>query len=232
VLNEFSEHSLGHTFEDSEVTIFFGNNESSREALTMCFPDYRLSYVKQTHSRIAVESPGDETREADGQVTSEKRVALCIRTADCVPVMIHDPVSGQIAGIHAGWRGVENGAVIAAGEQLKKKSKDLNSARAWIGPHIGAASFEVGIDVSEKLSSAFERVRGHATETEFLHLHEDPLKMRVDLSIIVRAQLMSLGISESQIFELDIDTVKSQQHDSYRRDHKTGSRQTSFIALK
>ncbi len=232
MLNAFSDHSLGHTFEDSEVTVFFGNRGSSREALSLNFPDYKLSYVKQTHSNISVFSPGEETREADAQVTSEKRVALCIRTADCVPVMIHDHGTGQVAGIHAGWRGVENGAVIAAGMSLRLKAGDLKSARAWIGPHIGPNSFEVGNDVAAKLYAAFERVRGFSDAATCIIPHEDPEKKRVDLSLIVRAQLASLGISEGRLFELDIDTVQSLPHDSFRRDRQTGGRQTSFIALK
>jgi YfiH family protein len=230
--SSFNEHSLGHAFEDSEVTVFFGHRDSSAEALRMAFPDYSLAYTKQTHSNIVVVSPGDSEREADAQVTSERRVALCIRTADCIPVMIHDHASVQVSGIHAGWRGVENGAVLAAGNLMKKRAADLSSARAWLGPHIGPKSFEVDLDVAMKLNAAFERVQSHSSEMSCLLPHENPDKRYVDLSIVVKAQLISLGISESRIYELEIDTVTSAPHDSYRRDRKTGSRQTSFIALK
>ncbi|HVK62499.1 MAG TPA: polyphenol oxidase family protein [Bdellovibrionales bacterium] len=232
MLNSFNDHSLGHCFEDSEVTVFYGNSASARDAIALNFPDYNLSYVKQTHSNIAVFAPTENGREADAQITSQKKVALCIRTADCVPVMIHDYASQQVAGIHAGWRGVENGAIQAAGDLMRRRETDLRTARAWIGPHIRCESFEVGLDVAAKLEAALDRVRGFSGAQTCLLPHENPEKKRVNLSMIVRAQLLSLGISESRIFELSIDTVGSQSHDSYRRDRKTDNRQTSFIALK
>lgn len=232
----FESHSLGSTFEDASFTAFFGHRGSDREALTLAFPDYTLSYVKQTHSDIAVSagvvSRSGDPIEADAQFTDERRIALCIRTADCVPVLIYDPASNFIAAIHAGWRGVANQIIVKTGKRLQEEGTSLKSARAFIGPHIGVNSFEVGDDVAAELERAFDSVRGYSKESTSLVQLAGKEKKHVDLLRIVRAQLASVGIERERILELPTDTVTSQPHESFRRDRERGGRQTSFISLK
>jgi YfiH family protein len=230
----FESHQLGNVFEDAMVTVFFGHRGADHDALSLAFPDFTLSSLKQTHSDRVVSAEsvirsGDPV-EADAQFTEEKRIALCIRTADCVPLMIHDRESGLIAAVHAGWRGVANGIILKTGQTLKSKGATLKSARAWIGPHIGAESFEVDDDVAARLESAFDMVRGYSNEQTSIVSGFD--KKHIDLLRIVRAQLVSLGIEPERTMECAINTVKSDRHESFRRDRESGGRQTSFIALK
>jgi YfiH family protein len=230
----FESHKLGNVFEDASVTAFFGHRGADRDALLEAFPDYAISSLKQTHSDIAVSATtvirsGDPV-EADAQYTDEKRIALCIRTADCVPVLIHDIQSGTIAAIHAGWRGVANGIIVKTGRTLAEKGAKLSSARAWIGPHIGVESFEVGDDVAAQLESAVDAVRGYSSESSSIVSGYD--KKHVDLMRIVRAQLSSLGIDRARVMECNVNTVTSDRHESFRRDREKGGRQWSFIALK
>jgi YfiH family protein len=233
----FEPHQLGNVFEDAFVTAFFGHRGADRDALTLAFPDYTISSLKQTHSdrvvsAAAVIRSGDPV-EADAQYTDEKRIALCIRTADCVPVLIHDRESGLIAAVHAGWRGVANAVIVKTGQALKEKGAKLESARAWIGPHIGVESFEVGDDVAALLEAAFESVRGFSPEpTSIVPPAEPGAKPHIDLLRIVRAQLSSLGIERERTMECAINTVTSERHESFRRDRERGGRQWSFIALK
>lgn len=230
----FEPHKLGNVFEDAAVTAFFGHRGADREALEQAFPDYAISSLKQTHSDVIVSAAqvirsGDPI-EADAQLTDERRIALCIRTADCVPVLIHDRESGFIAAIHAGWRGVANQIVVKTGRTLASKGAKLESARAWIGPHIGSEIFEVGDDVAAQLESAFESVRGFSSEsTSLVGGYE---KKHISLLTIVRAQLASVGITKERTMECAIDTVTSDRHESFRRDKEKGGRQWSFIALK
>lgn len=232
----FEPHSLGNVFEDATVTAFFGHRGADREALSLAFPDYVMSSLKQTHSNRVVSAAtvirsGDPV-DADAQFTNEKRIALCIRTADCVPVLIHDRDSGLIAAAHAGWRGVANGVILKTGQTLKEKGTSLQRARAWIGPHIGVASFEVGDDVAAQLELAFDAVRGFSGESTSIIRPSGAEKKHVDLLRIVRAQLTSLGIGRERTMELSLDTVVSERHESFRRDRERGGRQVSFIALK
>jgi YfiH family protein len=230
----FESHKLGNVFENANVTAFFGHRGADRDALLAAFPDYTISSLKQTHSDIVVSATtvirsGDPV-EADAQYTSEKRIALCIRTADCVPVLLYERESGLIAAIHAGWRGVANGIIVKTGRLLAEKGATLSRARAWIGPHIGVESFEVGDDVAAQLEAAFDAVRGFSSEsTAIVGGYE---KKHVDLLRIVRAQLSSLEIDRERVMECNIDTVTSDRHESFRRDREKGGRQWSFIALK
>ena len=230
----FEPHHLGHVFEDSMVTAFFGHRGADREALLEAFPDFAISSLKQTHSDLVVNATtvirsGDPV-EADAQYTNEKRIALCLRTADCVPILIHDREAGLIAAVHAGWRGVANGILVKTGRLLSEKGAKLSNARAWVGPHIGSESFEVGDDVALQLESAFDAVRGFSSESSSVVSGSG--KKHVDIRRIVRAQLSSLNIDRARVMELQVNTVTSDRHESFRRDREKGGRQWSFIALK
>jgi hypothetical protein len=230
---EFSSHPLGHVFETDRVLVFFGDRRSTHEAVLDEFAPLRAQTLRQVHSNIVIASPHAEPGpEADAHFTRDEGLAICIRTADCTPVMIHDPESGLIASIHAGWRGVENEIVLKTCERLKTEGATLRAARAWIGPHIRTSSFEVGADVAASLERTFSRVATHSPEPTSLRPHDDPAKARVDLLTIVRAQLCSMGISAERTHEHTIDTFTSPAHESHRRDRERAGRQISFIALK
>lgn len=234
----FKPHSLGHTFEDADVTVFFGNSLSQPESVQSAFPDFQMIALKQTHSDVIVRSPykgyaEGHAPEADAHYTDQKRLALRIRTADCMPVMIHDPESGLVASIHAGWRGIENEIITKTAAELARTSgSSLKRARVWIGPHIGPTSFEVNQDVAHKLEARFDAVRGFSGESTALIPHANPEKYFVNLLHIARAQLRSWGFEPERTTELIIDTVSSAAHESHRRDKEKAGRQISFIALK
>jgi polyphenol oxidase len=236
----FRDHKLGHFFENAEITVFFGDKHSTLVDVQKAFPDFQFSVLKQTHSDIVIEIPSlvetanvnDDLPVADAQFTREKKIALCIRTADCMPVLIHDPETASIAAIHAGWRGIENEIILRTAAALKNLGSSLEGAQAGIGPHIGTESFEVGLDVAKSLEARFDAVRGFSDEATALVPHENLGKARVKLLTIARAQLKSCGIESERVVELAIDTYISQAYASFRRDRALATRQISFIALK
>jgi len=92
---------------------------------------------------------------ADALVTSSPGVVLAILTADCVPIVLHDPVAGVLACVHAGWRGTVAGVTaeaLAAMQRLGARPSDLT---AGIGPAIGADRYQVGPDVHEAVTGTF-----------------------------------------------------------------------------
>ncbi len=225
-------HPLGHVLEALDVTVFFGNRRSKIEELETLFPDYRFAQLNQSHSDIVQHARDTLHREGDAHITREPKLALCIKTADCIPVMIHDSESGWAAAIHAGWRGIENEIIVKTCAILRGMGPSLKKARAWIGPHIRVESFEVGRDVAERLAHRFEAVRGFSRLESVLQPPPDPSKAYVNLSEIARAQLASMGIGPERVIELAIDTARSEDHCSYRREKETAGRQISFIAIK
>ena len=121
---------------------------------------YPVIQGHQIHQdRIAVIDRPDYTREElegyDAFVTDLPNVAIGVRTADCVPVLLYDPARRVIAAVHSGWKGTVLQIVrktIRKLEQLYRcQAADL---RAAIGPSIGPDSFQVGEEVAEHFKKA------------------------------------------------------------------------------
>lgn len=93
---------------------------------------------------------------ADAILTDQPSVTLVMRFADCVPVLLHDPIRG-VAGIaHAGWMGTVQGTVRVAVETMQNRFGSRSAdIRAGIGPSIGPDHYEVGADVVAQVKSAF-----------------------------------------------------------------------------
>jgi YfiH family protein len=91
----------------------------------------------------------------DALVTTSPRVVLAILTADCVPIVLHDPVAGVLACVHAGWRGTAAGvtaATIAAMQALGSRPANII---AGIGPAIPQSRYQVGPDVHQAITRHF-----------------------------------------------------------------------------
>ncbi len=86
--------------------------------------------------------------ECDGLITDSEDVWLALTFADCVPILLHDPVHRAVGIAHAGWRGTVAGVARAAVEAMTRafgtEPADLVAA---IGPSIGPCCYEVGPEV-------------------------------------------------------------------------------------
>ncbi len=123
-----------------------------------------LVTTRQTHSDIVrVVTRADhrgcfhrDYPECDGLVTNDPGVALLIFTADCTPLLFHDPVTGAVGAAHAGWRGTASAigakTVRAMVENFGCKPENIHAA---IGPNIGLCHFETDADVPEAMIGAF-----------------------------------------------------------------------------
>ena len=96
--------------------------------------------------------------ECDGLVTNDPGTALVIFTADCTPILLHDPVTGAVGACHAGWRGT---ALDIAGKTARKMVEafgcEPKNIRAAIGPNLGACCFQTDGDVPQAMIEAFGR---------------------------------------------------------------------------
>ena len=94
--------------------------------------------------------------QCDGLVTNTPGVALMIFTADCTPLLFHDPVTGAVGAAHAGWRGTAQaiGARVVEAMVTNFGSKPEN-IRAAIGPNVGMCHFETDADVPAAMVEAF-----------------------------------------------------------------------------
>ena len=97
----------------------------------------------------------DAVADADALVTATPGVVLAILTADCVPIVLHDPVAAVLACVHAGWRGTVAGVSTAALAAMQALGSRPSDVIAGIGPAIAAARYQVGADVHQAVTQAF-----------------------------------------------------------------------------
>ena len=121
---------------------------------------YPVIQGHQIHeARVAfIDRPGMTREELEGYdvyVTTLKGVAIGVRTADCVPVLLYDPVKKVVAAVHAGWKGT----VLHISEKtvemmIIKYGFHVEDIRALLGPSSGPDSFQVGPEVVERFRNA------------------------------------------------------------------------------
>jgi polyphenol oxidase len=143
--------------------------------------------------------------EGDALVTGLTGVALAIRTADCIPILIHSRTTGHIAAVHAGWRGLE--AKILSKTVTKLCNLDGVSAATLcfdIGPFIAAESYEVGGEVAERFAPDCSRRRPNG-------------KFSLELGRALSLELGLLNIGAQQIQWHAADTFNSPEWYSARR---------------
>ena len=160
----------------------------------------------------------------DALVNRIPRTAVAIKAADCVPVLLADPVSGVVAGVHAGWRGTLVRVVDAAVRALAAEANAPPSRlKAVIGPAIRACCFEVGPEVV----SAF-REQGHDVDRLALR-PQTAGRSHLDLALANRLQLAAAGLPEDGIEDTALCTRCQAVFHSYRREGPGVGRNWSVV---
>jgi YfiH family protein len=194
-------------FDSLNIAIKEGDTEENvRQNLTILgdalgFTLDNLFSTRQTHSDIVRVVTKSDHRgpfhrdypECDALVTNDPGAALIIYTADCTPLLFHDPVTGAVGAAHAGWRGTAAAIGAKTVEAMVKnfgaKPEDI---RAAIGPNIGFCHFETDADVPEAVREAF----GSEAEQYILKKGE---KYFLDLKAINAMVLRRAGVRHIEI---------------------------------
>jgi len=146
-----------------------------------------IAVVDGSQAGRGAHSHEDAIPDTDGMITTSRSVALGVLTADCVPVMIFDPIAGAVGVAHAGWRGalsrIAAKAVLRMRDAFGTKPADCMIA---LGPFIGSCCYEVGEDVIAQFRHEFgpEPCVG---------------ENRLDLRRAVEIQLIDAGIEKHNI---------------------------------
>ncbi len=185
----------------------------------MGFDVHDLVFTRQTHTDIVrVVDAGNRGEglfrevepECDALVTDTPGVVLAAFTADCTPILLHDPVTGAVGAVHAGWRGtvadIAGKTVRAMAEQFGAKPENI---RAAIGPNIGVCCFETHADVPD----AVRAVLGPEAEGFIVPAGE---KFRVDLKGVNAWLLRRAGVRHIEI-SCDCTACQPDRFWSHRR---------------
>ncbi|MCL2802726.1 MAG: polyphenol oxidase family protein [Micrococcales bacterium] len=155
----------------------------------------------------------------DGLATQRQGVALVVKTADCVPVLLAAPTAPLpvVAAVHAGWRGVLGRIVPQVVAQLR--AKGVGAIEAAIGPAACGQCYEVSAELAGRFRAAGEIVSRTRQGTPSL-----------ELAAAVERQLRASG-QISQIWRSGKCTICSAGYFSYRRQGTAAGRQCGFIAM-
>ncbi|MGW3486898.1 peptidoglycan editing factor PgeF [Streptomyces sp. NPDC001054] len=171
-------------------------------------------WMNQVHGREVevVEEPwGEEPVPAvDAVVTARRGLALAVLTADCVPVLLADPVAGVVGAAHAGRPGLVAGVVPAAVEAMRGLGAEPARIVARTGPAICGACYEVPEAMRAEVAALAPRA----------HAETSWGTPALDVAAGVLAQLDALGVRD--VRRSPSCTRESADHFSYRGDRVTG----------
>ncbi|WP_328316998.1 peptidoglycan editing factor PgeF [Streptomyces sp. NBC_00388] len=212
----YEELNLGGAVGDDPAAVVTNRGIAAR---SLGFDPAQVVWMNQVHGReVAVvdgpwaKSPGDgaEIPAVDAVVTARRGVPLAVLTADCVPVLLADPVAGIVAAAHAGRPGLLAGVVPAAVAAMVSLGAVPARITARTGPAVCGRCYEVPADMRAEVARAVPEAW---SETSW----STPA---VDVTAGVLAQLSALGVADRQ--HSPVCTLESADHFSYRRDRTTG----------
>jgi len=168
----------------------------------------------------------DAWPEVDALVTDRKGLALCVRTADCLPVLLYDKQAGAVAAVHAGWRGIAGGVLQATvGELSSRFGASPKRVYAALGPCIRPCCYRVGQDVAW----AFREYR---TDPGVLAPASGKGGWTLDLAAAARSILRKLGVKSDRIDSMDLCTsCERKEFFSHRRDGAPTGRMLNFVGM-
>jgi YfiH family protein len=190
-----------------------------------------LITLRQVHSNRVhiIEDISAQWNEAEGDAlaTRVENVALAVKTADCMPVLIADPVTKALAAVHSGWRGTLSGILLCTIREMRRAfGSDPAHLLAAIGPGIRACCYEVGSDVADLFRMDYP---GSCLKCP-REGHRD--KYLLDLPKVLDAQMNLAGMRQGNRFDLGICTCcNTSEFFSHRAEGAAAGRMMSVIGL-
>lgn len=193
----------------------------NRDCLSDFFPT-PVTFLSQIHGNLAIDVAAIRTGEriqADASYSLKPNVACAVLTADCLPILLASKNGSCVAAVHAGWRGLANGVIESAVQQMRLHG--VHDISVWLGPAIGPQAFEVGTEVK---SAFVHKMSRH--ESCFTPMQEDG-KFFANIyelakNILYEQKIVSISGGEYCTFK------DEELFYSYRRDGVTG-RMASWI---
>ncbi|MET8979793.1 peptidoglycan editing factor PgeF [Streptomyces sp. NPDC004539] len=207
----YEELNLGGAVGDDPAAVL-ANRELAAKSLG--FDPAEVVWMNQVHGADVeiVTAPWGErpVPETDAIVTARRGLALAVLTADCVPVLLADPVAGVVAAAHAGRPGMIAGVVPAAVRAMAELGAEPARITARTGPAVCGRCYEVPSPMRAEVA-ALEPAAYAETSWG---------TPAVDVAAGVHAQLERLGVCDRA--QSPVCTLESHDHFSYRRDRTTG----------
>jgi len=228
-----------------------------REVLGGGKQPFTLVSLKQIHSGIihVIDRPPKRAPKqllaGDGLLTQAPGLLLSIQTADCVPILLFDPVKRVVGAFHAGWRGTAKRIIEkAVGEMQAHFESRPQDIQAAIGPAIGSCCYAVGEEVIDEFHSQFSYAASLFSEV----FDDDPIKKKypmlflsarppghsnlgpqihLDLIAANRRQLLDAGVRATNIWSADLCTgCNTDRLFSHRKEGGFTGRMMAVIGIR
>lgn len=204
----FDAFNLGGRCGDDPAAVA-ANRAALAERLALPAPP---RWLRQVHGIDVLDADApamDAEATADASI-SRGAAVLAVLTADCLPILFCSEDGEAVAAAHAGWRGLAAGVAEATIARLGVPASRL---LVWLGPAIGAPSYEVG----EEVRAAFVRINPRAAEA---FAPTRPGHWRCDLYALAQQRLAAAGVAS--VYGGGLDTYADRRFYSYRRERETG----------
>lgn len=206
-------------------------DENRRRFLNVFSGDLTLATVWQVHGDEVklVRTPEDAANsdeKFDALISKLPDILVGVKTADCVPLLLGDPINKAFAAIHAGWRGTVQSIAAKTIEKMiaafETNPADLVCA---IGPAATCRSYEIGQDVIDQFHANFSTGGKYFTATRDGHA-------MIDLHMANKDQLLEAGVSETNIFTAPFCTMeRTDLFFSYRVEKKVNGKTGRLLSV-
>ena len=218
-----------------------------RLAQVLGVDSHRLTCGEQVHgvgvTRVTQELVGrgafswdDSIPDSDAIHTNLVNVPLLLLVADCVPVLIYDAVHHAVAVVHAGWRGAIAHIVERTMDSMHDAYGTLPSdCYLFIGPSIGADSFEVSEEIGEQFRQDMHTLGLSQVDQVVRYIQRDgqiTATPHVDLKGYIASCVVQKGVPLEQVSVSSTDTMTTDGCYSYRRDQGRTGRMAMFAVLR
>lgn len=217
----FDSLNLGRNTDDDPANVATNHARLCRH---LGITDDSLVLTHQVHGTEAcrIRRPGNVSG-YDALITDTPGIYLAIGTADCYPVLIHDPEHRASAAIHAGWQGTVGTIVMKTVRAMEEAfGTNPSACHAWVGAGISGENYEVGREVADRFDSSYRTPAPAGVD-----------KWLLDLSAANRDQLVASGIPATRV---ECATYCSSRDSdlfySYRRDYGNTGRMLSIIGVR
>lgn len=238
-----------HAFTTTKHKNINGARKDDRDLLfkTLGYPSSLKPFLlKQIHSNLTVRlapylkgiaADGAITKKADASPNKKRKDetdVITLLTADCLPILIAHKEGKEIAGLHAGWKGLLADIIENA---LTQCSYPLTDYYVWLGPAISQKAFEIGYEVYLSLRLREAQLGISSNQELFIPSTLSPQakeekRMQADLYGLARNRFIHQGVKASQIFGGDFCTFSDVDFfHSYRRDGQGCGHMATFIWL-
>ena len=190
--------------------------------------------AKQVHGslvNIISTSSKKSDQDEDGLITNSPGIALAIRTADCIPILIFDPQKKVISALHSGWKGTRLEILKEAVIKMKTHfNSHLDDIHVLTGPHIYDCCYEIKEDVADQFKNP------DTTAQPIVQRGKRSKRTYLNLLAQIKMTAQQLGLKHFDSIGLCTACSKSSKNNkrffSFRRDKNLKGYQYAIIILK